>query len=214
LTVEEKNRIHPTIFKGLARQAKRRDELIQVEEVSQKHWGRLDSIAFESFKNFDSIKLRKEIDMIKKIIQTENSRNYILLRWIEHHIKNLKQVDRKSILSEENKLVLNKIYQNLPIFGLDTDVVSYITHLQQKIKLLEEKYHNQGQLKKINFSYWSQVKKIVYLHLYSPLRTADISKANIVCRLLSEKEEKPEKGWLIDTVELKNCKFDQGKGCL
>jgi len=48
--------------------------------------------------------------MVKKIVKTENSRNYILFRWIEHHLKILKQIDRNSILSEQTKLTLIKIY--------------------------------------------------------------------------------------------------------
>lgn len=80
--------------------------------------------------------------------------------------------------------------------------------------MLDDAYQSQTQVRKIDFINWNQFKKLIYLHLYSSSRTVDTSKANVICRLLNEKEEKGEKGWLIESVELKNCKFDQGKGCL
>jgi len=36
----------------------------------------------------------------------------------------------------------------------------------------------------------------------------------IQCRIFNEKEEKTERGWIFDTVELKNCKLDVAKNML
>jgi len=33
-------------------------------------------------------------------------------------------------------------------------------------------------------------------------------------RFSSEKDEKEERCWMFDKIELKNCKYDTAKGCL
>lgn len=151
---------------------------------------------------------------MKKSISKQNSLNYINFRCIESQVKKLKQINSNTILSDKTKIILNQLRQSDNIFNVVGDLHGYMMGIQRNMKYLEELYHNNNAIKKINFSYWRTIEQLLYLHLYNSNQVVDLSRVSLSCRVLQEKEERVERGWLIESVDLKYCKYDQGKGCL
>ena len=205
MAAEERKTLNKSMFSCLAHSIQKKTTKAGQVKIDESHWKCLNDMTFESFKNFESLKLRKDVGMVKSIIQRGNARNYILLRWVEHYVKGLQQIGDRVILSEQTREALHCLKKGESVLGLQSNVDSYICSLQKQIKYLEDMYHSTARLRTFNFGYWEQISKLFYLHLYSLPRKTDLVRAQPNCHILTDKEDKEDRGWLIEKVVLRTA---------
>lgn len=93
-------------------------------------------------------------------------------------------------------------------------VLEYLKVLQKRIYHFEEIYNNSAPIKRLNLEFWSNPLPIVNSYIYLNNRKGDLFKQVVALKIILEKDEKVERGWILPDILLKNCKYDALKCCI
>lgn len=83
------------------------------------------------------------------MIRRVNLQHYLLYKWAEHHIKALKTINQRVILTAETQEILSKLFKKESCFGLNIPMEALLEDLQRRIYYLEEIYVGNQPLKKM-----------------------------------------------------------------
>ena len=109
--------------------------------------------------------------------------NYIIYKWLEHHIIKIKNIKANIIISPESNLILRQLISKKPVFHLKTDIFEYFTNLQKKIFAIEDFYNENGKIKGLNMDLWNKPCQIINNYVYFNNKKKDIFKESLIPRV-------------------------------